>query len=305
VRPPSSAAASSSPAAASPSARSDPRLRALDPHTYPVGDPATADLCAGAPSSALREWGRTEVHWWQSAGRCYYDVLVDEHNWFQVEASIIRNFNHRDATIRPLASGAARFDFPVHDGDCERAFEPSDGEWAIDVHTDFTGRVATRTLCAAAQRWRDWAQKAYLRGPLPRRSLARPSLTRFDLCQLVTLAEVSTVPGLENLNADDYDVGGSCYGSGSRFTFDLEVVFLKTGHLGPTTTVVVGGHKILNSGSRSGCDAFSPQGVTANGAGREHLVMTVQPIDQNDSTAALCRAATAALTQVLDTAGLH
>jgi hypothetical protein len=231
--------------------------------------------------------------------------LIDDDNWFQVETAIIRNFNHGDATVRRLASGAARFDFPVHDGDCERAFEPSDGEWAIDVNTDVTGHITTATLCAAAQRWLDWAQKAYLRGPLPRRSLARPSLTRFDLCQLVTLADVATVPGLENISEDDYDLGGSCYGSGSRFTFDLEVVFLKKAELGPTTTVVSGGHTILNSGISSDCEAFSAHGTTANGAGREHLVMAVRPLHGNGTTDALCRAATAALAKVLDTAGLH
>jgi hypothetical protein len=113
------------------------------------------------------------------------------------------------------------------------------------------------------------------------------------------------VPGLENIGEDDYDVGGSCYGSGSRFKFDLEVVFLNNGQLGPTTTVVVGGHTILNSGFPSDCAAFSAQGTTANRAGREHLVMTVRPAQGNVTTAALCRTATAALAQVLKTAGLH
>jgi hypothetical protein len=304
VRPPSTSAASSA-SAPSPSATSDPRLRTVDATTYPLGDPVTAELCAGAPRSAFRTWGRPEAHWWQSAGRCYYDVSVDENDWFQVETSIIRDFNHGDATERPLASGAARYDFPMQEGDCERAFEPADGNWAIDVNTDVTGHVPDRILCAAAKRWLDWAQTAYLRGPLPRRSLARPSLTRFDLCQLVTLADIASVPGLQNINEDDYDLGGSCYGAGSRFRFDLEVVFLKNGELGPTSTVVSGRHTILTSGGPSDCEAFSAQGATRNRTGREHLTMEVRPLHGTDTTHALCRAATAALAKVLDTAGLH
>jgi hypothetical protein len=62
---------------------------------------------------------------------------------------------------------------------------------------------------------------------------------------------------------------------------------------------------MLSAGDATGCQAFSPQGTSGNRAGRENFVLLIEPLHGSDTSHAMCRAATAALAKVLDTAGLH
>lgn len=72
-------------------------------------------------------------------------------------------------------------------------------------------RVPNSTLCAAAEKWLSLERPPFPRGHARPRSLARPSLTRFDLCKLVTVADIGALPGLDTLSLSNPE-------------FDVEVV---------------------------------------------------------------------------------
>jgi hypothetical protein len=244
------------------------------------------------------------VHWFQSAGRCYFDVLVDGGVSFQLDTSLNDYFDAVGSRARHLNHGYVEYSFRPAGGLCERALQLPHSDVVFETRAISEARVPDRTLCAAAQKWVTLERTAYPDGHAARRSLATPSLTRIDLCKLITVADVETLPGLGRLNLTNPDLGGSCFGTGNRYAVDVQIVFLsgRTPPLGSRS--LVHGHELVRYAlPLHGCEILSRQGLTRDRRSYEDLDVKITP-EKSPARRSLCSIATRATTAMLETANL-
>ena len=272
---------------------------------YWFGDAVTADYCARIPVSAFRRWGAPFRHWYQSAGRCYVDVFISRRASFQLDTSLNGYFDASGSHMRRIRGGYIEFSFPPVDGQCERGLQLPDSDVVFETHAIADGQVADRTLCGAAEKWVSLEMKGYPTGRAPRRSLASPSLTRLDLCKLITAANVASLAGLDSLDLTNPDLGDSCVGTGSRYSIHVQIAFI-SGRLPPQVSrSVVAGHELQRYAlPQHGCEILSRQGLTRDRNSYEELDVTVTP-DTSTAPRSLCPLATNATVAMLQVANLR
>jgi hypothetical protein len=274
-----------------------------------VEDPITADLCAGIRPSTFRRWGSAYEHWFQSAGRCYYDVDTGGGAWFQLDTALVfeQDFDMSGARRRIVQPGGETvFSFPVRGDNCERAFLA--GGYVIETSTFAAGAVPRQSLCGAADAWLRAAIPAYVDSVVARRSLAHPSLTRFDICALVNVSKLEFLTDMVGLRDGLVDQGGACGGSASSFSLQVQVVFLDVGQTPAGTMIDVGGQQLRRFvtavDQRPMCELMSQQGLTADGKAHEALDVQFTSI-AGPSAQETCSVATEATLALLRTAGLR
>jgi hypothetical protein len=264
----------------------------------------TADLCAAVPANALSQWGTPSVHVYQSAGRCYYDVQLDGRRAVQLELTTVPAAKFDLTLAKPAAhDGPFRFD-PV-DGSCERAFRI--GAEVFDIRAYINqGKVSDDVLCATAEAAMLGERTSLTSHRPPRRSVASPSLTRFDLCSLITDAHLGRVPELADLDtpyrADD---GGGCDADTGSLILDVVVAFTADNWRPRGSLVHYHGHALRRTSSpqTSSCEIMSQRGNTRDGAGREQFDVQLSSETSIDPSH-LCELAEQATGAMLDTVNL-
>ncbi|MBN9619666.1 MAG: hypothetical protein J0H43_08040, partial [Actinobacteria bacterium] len=180
-----------------PPAPPNPLLR-TDGHTA-LGDLVTGDLCAGIPLSAFRQWGSASRHGWQSADACYLDIALPDGGEFQLDtwAEDLQSFYPGNSTTTAQSGNASIRAFPQADGDCERALVI--GTIAFETHVEKLDELPSGAVqCATTDRYAHLELAALAGRHLTPRSLASPSLTRYDLCALMSSSDMGHVDFLSN-----------------------------------------------------------------------------------------------------------
>lgn len=270
-----------------------------------VGDPVTVDLCGAISAQPFARWGEPGEHWWQSAGRCYYDVVVNSRIWFGMDTDIVPAAGF-DTSLAPRSEPNGPYRFPIVDSDCERAFRI--GADVFDTHTYVQGgTVPDRTMCAAAEALMAQQRKAFGHPRVARRALASPSLTRYDMCGLIDAGHVDRLAGFAPLISIKHDdLGGECTAQGSGLTISVETVFLADDVPLTGKYVMVGGRRLnedVNAGANS-CELIAPQGEASDGASHEALNVEVAP-NGDGAYHDPCTSGGQAVTAMLNAGGLR
>jgi len=183
---------------------------------------------------------------------------------------------------------------------CERAFGLP--KLAILITEEQLGGASTKSeRCGVAQAALTLVA-AKFRHPLPKRSLASPSVTRFDLCALLDQSGAESLPKMEGTIPTQYYAGGECSLRGTGLTITVRFAFDTEDD--PLPTVHHRDHELQVVGDTKGCEAVSVQGQTQDGAKREILDVTVTPAEPGLKFS-LCEEAEDALVDILDLAHLH
>lgn len=257
------------------------------PQNGPVGDPVTADLCAGISMRELSRFGDARVHGWQTATTCYVDVYRSDATYFQLNswAESPSDFVPAARTPRRLGNGASVFSFPMHRRDCERALQ-LDGA-VVETHTfNVRGSVPAAVLCGAAAAYLHQEVRAFTRGAPPSRSLASPSLTQFDLCALMSYGNYDRIPGLENATTQPILEAAGCDAYSARIDVTARIAFVELGFPLPGKHVRVQGHALVVYAGRKVCEVVSVQHATRDG--RAHELLDVGAQKRPGFTGSLC-----------------
>jgi hypothetical protein len=225
---------------------------------------------------AFSRFGLAQQHDWQTATTCYIDVSLYGGGFLQLntwaESSV--SLDRRASTARSLGHDVSVYTFTVEGQDCERALDL--GAVVLETHTvNVRGRPPNPVLCGAASALIDEERAVFRHGPFPRRSLARPSLTRLDLCAVVARAHYHRIRGLAGSFADsNFLEGGGCHIAGAPVDVWIRIAFIDFGFPLDGRDVTVRGHRLNFKSFGRLCEVISVQGVTRDG--RSHEILDVQ-----------------------------
>lgn len=260
------------------------------PQQSSLGDLVTVDLCHGISMSAFHRFGFARVHGWQTASTCYIDIYLGHTRYLQLNtwAEQSSEFDNTGGSPNGLADGSGDlFRFSVRGTDCERALEM--GSVVLETHTyNVHGSVPTHVLCAAASTLVRQQIRAFSHSRVPDRSLARPSLTRFDICALAQEGDYHSIPGLERATTLSFLEGAGCTVDALSMYLSVRIAFIALDFPLIGRDVTVRGHRLRASHLGNSCELVSIQHTTADG--QEHEILDVQA-NGHGPTSQPCRTA--------------
>jgi hypothetical protein len=138
---------------------------------------------------------------------------------------------------------------------------------------------------------------------LPARQLASPSITRFDLCNILDVSGVEKIPDLLGTFPSPDFAGATCELETGNFYLDLEEAIVRSDILSAEPTTLIDGHELQVDGDAHECDVSTIQGETADYLSHEILDLDVQTSLGIGKTA-LCKDGEKAMIDVLNTTHL-
>lgn len=225
---------------------------------------------------AFSRFGVAQKHGWQTATTCYIDVSLYTGGFLQLNtwAENFQEFDRVGSTVHRLGPHAHSYNFAVDGRDCERVLDLD--AVVLETHTyNVRGRVSHRALCGTASILLHQQLAAFGHGPFPRRSLARHSLTRFDLCAVIARAHFHRIRGLAGGFTDtSFLEGAGCRILDSPVEVNVRIAFIDRGFPLRGRHVTVRGHRLNFMAYGRLCEVISVQGVTSDG--RAHEILDVQ-----------------------------
>jgi hypothetical protein len=297
---------------ASPASRDHDRL----PLTSRVGDPITAEFCAGVALSAFGSaGGAVTFDDWQYPGGCGIDIGVSPSVYVDAQAVSPQEAAGTDRKWRgsDTIAGLEVFTYDDPTGGCEILVH-ADGFY-VDVTASTYGRPAATAAyrCHVVTELARQVAAEVGTGVPPRRPAPKPTVTRFDYCALLEEVDLSTIPGsgvasaYESQDYGHFNLATECIvltGTMSLSTFPV-LVHSSDGLSGRTS---FGGHRfrLTADGSEKRCRLASEQGAVGSGAARELIIIEADADTRATLTRTdLCRAAGFLGAALLNLAGLR
>lgn len=274
------------------------------PVAGPYGDFVTADLCAGVSMRAFSAFGVAVKHGWQTATTCYIDVSLYSGGYLQLNtwAENYQEFDRVGSTVHRLGPHAHAYNFALDGRDCERVLDLD--AVVLETHTyNVRGRVSHRALCGTASILLHQELTVFGHGPFPRRSLARHSLTRFDLCAVIARAHFHRIHGLAGGFTDtSFLEGAGCRILDSPVEVNVRIAFIDRGFPLRGHYLTMRGHRLNFAAFGKVCEVISVQGITRDG--RSHEILDVQATGHR-GVAQTCRTAEQLAARMADVARLR
>jgi hypothetical protein len=273
-----------------------------------LGDPVTAELCTGVHLDRFSRWGTSGLHWYQLAGGCFLDIVNSATSYFQVQVRVVTDAPDLIGTTASastvLKSGATEYRWPEIAGDCERAIGLPDVAIVITTQ-QLQGHSPAASVCAAATEMVKEMAVADIRR-LPMRLLATPSITRFDLCNLIDLGGVERLPHFSGSYPLPYYGGAECVLTHEGINLVYRYAFVDVSQPLPNLRSVHGHQLGVQSETAPvGCDVVSVQGLVDGGQANEILDLIAISDSTRFTPNQVCALASSAMLDVLNVAGLR
>jgi hypothetical protein len=268
-----------------------------------IGDPATADLCAGVLPSVFAGYGKPEVYSQQLAGQC--TVAIHGKAGAETQLLVIA-VPPAEADSSGPPSEPTIFGLPARPyGDktvCGYQL------WArgvvVEAGAEDVGKPHQHSvLCLIARTLANQVAGPISRGEVPRRTAAAPTVTSIDFCQALRPSDLAGAPTVNHRG-----FANGCGLSTKAITLGVQAGFRPDGEK-PVATVTVDGHRLSRYDAASMSDTFC--GLTSNqgdaGGGRHEVIdiWTIRESGSEPRGSALCQLTERVAASVLTRLGLH
>ena len=275
-----------------------------------IGDPNTADLCAGVQLPAYRAFGRAGFDPSQNPPSCYVTIT---------RGSDIAAVGLSDVAMPPgqatpraqghdtVVAGLPVVEFTSDQTSCQRDIYAMNVVLSIRA-IDLGANLGAAALCRAADQMVAQTAKTVVAGTLPRVKLATPSLVRLQMCRSIQPGDLRGISrGAPAVVAEHY-FGTFCRGSNPEYVFGVEAVLRKAAAR-PLNTTTAGGHRFawfdeIRPDSIA-CDLTSIQKPTSDPATVEAVDMYLLARDGPLRGQQLCKALTGLAVTALSRLGLR
>lgn len=233
-----------------------------------IGDPNTADLCAGIQLSAYKVFGQPSFDPSQTPPGCYVTIAKSGLPiiGLSVVAMPLSQAIPRAQGHPTTVAGLPVVDFTPDPSQCQRDVWLQ--ETVLSVRADDLGaKVTGPLLCRVADQLVAQTAKSVGAGDLPRVKLASPSLTRVQMCRAIQPGDLRGVSRGAPVEVAPHYYGTFCRASNPLYVFGVEMVFRKVAAK-PLRTTAAGGHRFAwfdqISPDSIACDLTSMQRPTSD-----------------------------------------